>query len=253
VPIIWALAAGALAGLVLGYLGAGGTVVGLPIIAYLAGLPPHRALGTNALGVSLAALGVLAWRLRRGRVRGKEGLLFAVFGLAGDNLGVRLGLIYPGRRLLFLLGFLLFLVAGWMLYLSLQPEEGRPEGRVRERSTARQWWAMIPAALAVGGAAGFFGIGGGFMIVPALMWTGGLDLIEAAAASLIPIVAFSGWIGFAYWRAGSVDLRLSALMLIGGLAGGIIGVRMGQRLPKRVTQRIFAGLLVGIGLYMVSR
>jgi uncharacterized protein len=254
--MIWALVAGGAAGLVLGYLGAGGTVVGLPIMAYLAGLPPHRALGTNALGVSLAALALLFWRLRRGQIRIREGLLFGVFGLIGDGFGVRLGLAFPGRRLLFLLGILLFFAAGWMFTLSLQPEEGetwRSGPRRDDSEGALRWWAMIPTAVAIGGTAGFFGIGGGFLIVPALVLTGGLDLMEAAAASLIPIVLFSGGISVAYCKGGAVDLGMAGLMLAGGLAGGIIGVRLGERLPKRVTQRIFAGLLVGIGLYMSLR
>ena len=91
------------------------------------------------------------------------------------------------------------------------------------------------------------------MIVPALALIVGMDLIEAAAAGLLPIAAFAGWIGIQYWLAGSTDLGLAAWMIPPGLIGGFAGIRLGQSIPRRISQRIFAVFLVGLGVYMVLK
>jgi uncharacterized protein len=254
--MLWGIPAGVLAGLVLGYLGAGGTVVGLPFLLYLASFPPHKALGTNALGVSMIALALLAWRLWNRQIRVLEGVVFAIPGIMGIYVGVQIGLIYPGRQLIFLLGILLFVVAGWLFYLSTRPEMSATAGAStnRQKPTDKplrdRLWLMIPTAFAIGVTAGFFGIGGGFMIVPALALTGGLDLIEAAGASLISIALFAGWIGVQYWFAGSVNSSAAFIELLPGIVGGVIGIWLGQRLSKKFTQRVFAAFLVALGLYM---
>jgi uncharacterized membrane protein YfcA len=248
-----ALPAGVLAGLVLGYLGAGGTVVGLPFLLYLSHLSPHLALGTNAAGVSLIALALLVWRLWHRQVAIRYGVVFAVPGVIGIYLGAHVGLLYPGRRLIYLLGLLLFVVAGWLLYLSTKPEAApRPSEAPpkRESGWTRRLWVMVPAAFLIGTVAGFFAIGGGFMIVPGIALTAGIDLTEAAAASLLPISLFSGVIGVQYAVVGDVNAAIIALMLVAGLAGGRIGIGLGSRVSKRVTQRIFAAFLVLLGLYM---
>ena len=254
--MLWTIPAGILAGLILGYLGAGGTIIGLPFVLFLMGLPPHTALGTNALGVSLIAIALLIYRLANREVLVKEGLLFAIPGIAGDFAGVRVGLIFPGQRLIFLLGILLFLVAGWMFYLSTRSGPGVtvPENNPGERKLDKRHVIRITiTAFVVGATAGFFAVGGGFMIVPGLILAGGLELGEAAAASLIPIALFSGWIGLSYLTAGEAALGDSLMMLAPGILGGVAGVWLGQRLSKRTTQRIFAAFLIGLGFYMSFR
>lgn len=249
----WALLAGSLGGLVLGYLGAGGTVVGLPILLYLAQLRPHQALGTNAVGVSLIALSLLAWRLKRGQVLLREGLIFAVPGLLGNYLGVRLGLVYPGQKLVYLLGILLFGVAAWLFYLSTRPEAAPRKTSLPRAPSARLLLRLTPTALTVGVAAGFFAIGGGFMIVPAIALAADVDLLDAAAAALVPIAAFSGWTGVQYWAAGDVHAGLVLAMLVAGLIGGGAGIALSKRLSKRLSQRVFGAFLACLGLYMVMK
>lgn len=251
----WTIVAGSLTGMILGYLGAGSGVIGVPVFLYLAGLSPHAALGTNALGVSLIALALFVWRVLRGQVPVRAGLVFTLPGLIGIYFGARIGLIFPGEKLIFLLGFLLFIVAGWLFYLSLQgrPKQNVSRGAPDRLLTFSQIRLMVPTALIIGVAAGFFAIGGGFMIVPALALIVGMDLIDAAAAGLLPIAAFAGWIGVQYWLAGSTDFSLAVWMIPPGLAGGIVGVRLGQSIPRRISQRIFAAFLVGLGTYMILK
>ncbi len=250
-----ALLAGLAAGFVLGLLGAGGTIVGLPFLLYLTTLGPHRILGTNALGVSFAAIALLGVRVWRRRLPLIPGLVFTAPGLLGIYLGGRLGLMFPGQRLIFLLGFLVFGVSGWMFYLSTRPSAPRERRtfRLLAPMPARRLALLAPVAFLVGGVAGFFAIGGGFLIVPALMIVGGLELAEAAAAALAPIAAFALLVGAQYAASGQATLRLAILMGITGLAGGIAGIAIADRLPKKRLQQAFAVLLLAIAIYMVAR
>jgi uncharacterized protein len=260
--IAWTLVAGLLAGFVLGFLGAGGTVVALPVLLFLAGLGPHHTLGTNAFGVFLIASLLFAWQSHRLRLPLMQGILFAGFGSPGIYLGAHLGLLYPGQKLIFLLGLVLFLVAGWMMYLSFH--QSPSPSKVPAASIAPAVCADPPppqlsparisaiagAAFAVGLAAGFFGIGGGFMIVPALMLVGGLELSLAAPIALLPIAAFAGIVGAEYWMADEIRPLWSALMLLAGIPSGAAGIWLSTRLPKVVVLRVFAVLLVAIGIYI---
>ena len=91
------------------------------------------------------------------------------------------------------------------------------------------------------------------MIVPALALTAGMDLIDAAAAGLLPITAFAGWIGTQYWAAGSTDLGFALWMLVPGVLGGLIGIRLGQILSRQTSQRVFAIFLILLGIYMIAK
>jgi uncharacterized membrane protein YfcA len=253
--MIWSILAGILAGFVLGFIGAGGTVVALPVLLYLAAVRPHLTLGTNALGVSLIASALLGWRLKTSEVAVRDGIAFALPGLAGIFLGARLGLIYPGAKLIYLLGILLFIVAAWIFYLSTRnPSAATPgpshasalEGGLRLARVAA-------AAVLVGGVAGFFAIGGGFMIVPALMLAGGLDLGLSARTALLPIAAFSGLVGVEYLAAGSVKVSWSLGMFAGGIVGGAVGIWLTEHLPLKIIQRAFAAFLLLIGAYIILR
>ncbi len=254
--MIAGLAAGMIAGFVLGFLGAGGTVVGLPILLFLSSIPLHTALGSNALGVSLIAAGLLVWRLSHHELHLTEAIVFAIPGLLGITVGVRLGMAFPGQRLIVLLSVVLVAVAVWMFYLSTRQETGgvtkRPEQISQPAATLRlkRLGRMVPAAFTIGTIAGFFGIGGGFMIVPALIITGGLTLRDAATASLLPIAAFSGLVGVEYWAVGAIDLGTTGAMLGAGLLGGGLGVWLAGRLPRKTMQRIFAISLIFISAYM---
>lgn len=245
----WAALAGALAGLMLGFLGAGGTVIGLPVILYLARLHPHDAMGTNAAGVALIALALLAWRALHADVPWGEALLFAGPGIAGDIVGGRLGLAFPGGRLVFLLGVLLFAVAARLGYLSLFARQGRTDSR-ETGITPKRAVALALTAVVVGLVSGFFAIGGGFMIVPALVLIGGLDLLDAAAAGLLPIAAFAAAVGVQYQLAGHVSLPDAGVMVPAGLLAGALGIAFARRVPKRLLQGTFALILVVIGIYM---
>lgn len=254
-PVVWAALAGLAAGFILGLLGAGGPVVGLPFLLYLADISPHPALGSNALGVSMIAAVLYGFRLRRREAIVAPGMAYAVPGMFGIYIGAQLGLHYPGTGLVFLLGFVLFAIAGWQFYLSAKvggphaPRTAPPGSGVGvSRGSLLK---TTPVALAVGAASGFFGIGGGFMIVPSLALTAGVELTEAISSSLLPIAGFAGVVGASYLRAGDVDLGLSIVMLPLGLLGGYAGIWLGKRITKTAIYRVFASFLALLGVYFI--
>ena len=152
-------------------------------------------------------------------------------GLIGNYAGIQLGLVFPGKKLLFLLGFVLFLIAAWMIYSSKRTSgsaKGLNDSAANRNSTKRLFYIGL-SALVIGGTAGFFAISGGFMIVPALILAGGLNITEAAGTAIIPIVAFTG------------------------IATGVAGIWLAKHLPKTLMQRLFAVFLILIGIYMICR
>lgn len=253
--MIWAGLAGVCAGLVLGFLGAGGTVVAIPVLLAGTNTEAHTVLGTNALGVALAACALFLWRYREHRAGLRETLIFMLPGITGVYAGASLGLVFPSHGLIFLLGLLLFAVAGWVAYTSTRPFSGEPRTDTAhvEGDLCAKARLLIPATFLVGALSGFFGIGGGFMIVPALMFMGGMPIELATVMSLLPIGAFALMLGGRYLLAGAVVLPWSGTMAVCALAGGAAGIRLNQRLPRPLLQRAFAILLVFIGIYFIQR
>jgi hypothetical protein len=242
---------GVLAGLALGMLGAGGTIIGLPMFLYLGGPQGHAAFGTNALGVTVIALLLLFWRIRCREVVLLPGIAFAIPGLVGIAIGARLGLLYPATKLVFLLSFLILVVAGWIGFLSTRPSVPVPvQGAGIER---RQVIRIVPTAFVVGLISGFFAIGGGFLVVPGLAIAASIDLRASARSSLVPIAAFAGLDAIEYFLAGDVKLALSGIMVASGLAGGVVGIMLSDRLRLDVMQRVFAVFLAIVGVYMIAQ
>lgn len=249
-------ASGAIVGLVLGLLGGGGSILAVPLLVYLVGLsPPHVALGTSALAVSATAFGNLIGHARSGSgtIKWKCAVVFAMAGVIGALLGAEVAKRIDGQALLILFGGLMVGVGLTML----RRPEAKDTGDVQlTRETAR---ALLPPLLgigfAVGSFSGFFGIGGGFLIVPGLMWATGMPLRMASASSLISVSAFGAATAFSYAVAGLIDWPIATLFIGGGIAGGIAGVALSRVLAphKREMGIAFATLVVAVGLYVIVR
>lgn len=240
---------GILAGLALGMLGAGGTVVGLPMLLYLGSLHGHIAFGTNALGVTIIAFVLVLWRMSQKQINLGLGVVFAIPGLVGIAIGARLGLIFPASKLIFLLSFLILIVGGWIAYLSMRQDDPAPprQGPIERRQIIR----LTPVAFITGVISGFFAIGGGFLIVPGLAIAAMIDLRASARSSLLPIAAFAGLDAIEYIYAGDVSYSTSGVMVLAGIAGGAAGILLSNRLPLRVIQRLFAIFLTLVAIYMI--
>lgn len=248
-----ALAAGAVIGLVLGLVGAGGSILAVPLLVYLVGVPDaHAAIGTAAVAVSLSALLGLAGHARAGTVKWNCALVFAASGSLGALIGAQLGKATDPGLLLALFG-LLMLVVGLSM---LRPKNTAPNPDVRltRTSAATLLPRLVPLGLGTGLLAGFFGIGGGFLIVPALMLATAMPIRFAVGTSLVAVFALGATTAASYALAGHVDWQLTALMVAGGAAGSLIGIRLGNRLSsaKDLLSRLFALLVIATGLYVVK-
>lgn len=251
---ILAAASGGLVGLVLGLIGGGGSIVALPLLVYAVGMPSvHLAIGTSALAVALNAAASLAAHARAGTVRWPCALVFAAAGIAGAFIGARAGKAVDGQKLLALFGLLMIGVGLNML------RSGAAEGDALVRLSRANATSMGPwlagTGFAVGLLSGFFGIGGGFLIVPGLMLATGMPLPNAIGTSLVAVSAFGLTTAGSYAYAGLVDWRVAGFAIAGGAAGAVLGAMASVKLgsSKRALARIFAAIVILTGLYIVWR
>ncbi len=251
--MIWFLVAGLLAGFAVGFIGAGAAVIGLPFLLYLDKMSPHLALGTNALGVAFTIVVILIYRIYKKDVYIKSGLIFALPGLAGVFIGSLISHLFPGKEIIFLLGFLLFAVAGWMFYLSVKlgKKTKKPDNTGAPDPSRQDLIKLGFCGFAVGIACGFFAIGGGFMIIPGIMLAADFSLLDAIATGLLPFGLFSLWIGGEYWLNASAQVMPAFYIMITGVLGGIMGIWLSKHISKKKMQRLFAVFMLGLGIYMI--
>jgi uncharacterized membrane protein YfcA len=244
------LGSGGLIGFLLGLVGGGGSILAVPLLLYVVGVPqPHLAIGTSAVAVAAnAAIGLVA-HARAGTVKWRCALVFALAGGAGALAGSTLGKMVEGRRLILLFALLMIVVAGLML--ARRHEGGDPDARLSARNAP----ALVGLGLAAGGLSGFFGIGGGFLTVPALILATGMPMLHAVGTSLFAIAVFGAATAFNYARGGLVDWTLAATLIAGGLLGGAFGARAAGRLAARkgAFTTAFAGVIILTALAMLAR
>lgn len=245
-----ALLSGALVGLLLALFGGGGSVLATPLLLYVVGVrDPHVAIGTSAAAVAVNALVNLIGHGWSGRVKWPCATVFAAAGLAGSFVGSSLAKAVDGQRLL--LFFALAMAAIAVSMLRRPKSEGDPAVRITWRLTLR----LAPLGLLTGLAAGFFGIGGGFLIVPGLMAATGMTLANAAASSLLSVALFGAATSANYAASGLVDWPVAGLFILGGAAGGALGLGGARVLAGRaqLARRLFAGLVLLVAAYVAWR
>lgn len=249
-------ASGAIVGLVLGLVGGGGSILAVPLLAYLVGVsPPHVALGTSALAVSVTALGNLLGHARSGRdnIKWNCAIVFSLCGVLGALLGAELAKRIDGQALLILFGLLM--VGVGIAMLRRPGEAGDPDVRLTRHTARVLLPPLVAIGFAVGSFSGFFGIGGGFLIVPGLMLATGMPLRMATATSLISVSAFGASTAFSYAVTGLIDWAIATLFIGGGIGGGMVGVALSQVLSSRKREMSigFATLVIAVGLYVIAR
>jgi hypothetical protein len=232
--------------------GGGGSIIAVPLLLYVVGVgSPHMAIGTSAIAVSLSALANLANHARGRKVKWPCAVTFSAAGIAGAVAGSSLAIRMPGEQLLALFGVLM-VVVGTVMFIR-KDAEGNPDVRL-SFSTARQLLPLLLAiGFAVGALSGFFGIGGGFLIVPGLMLATGMPLANAIGTSLVAVTAFGATTASNYALSGFVDWRIAAFFIAGGLLGGLLGTLAGRRLgqAKGRLATIFALFVIITGLYVI--
>jgi uncharacterized protein len=244
------LASGALVGFSLGLIGGGGSILAVPLMVYVVGVhDPHVAIGTSAIAVAVNAAINLFNHARGGTVRWSCALTFAAAGILGAFIGAIFGKMLDGKKLLALFALLMMVIAVLMLKTRSRP--GMPE--------AEMSWDNMPAiiglGLATGTLSGFFGIGGGFLIVPALMLATGMPIINAVSSSLVAVTAFGLTTAASYAWSGLISWGLAGLFIGGGLVGGLIGTRSARVLSERrgALNIVFAAVIIVVAIYMLVR
>jgi uncharacterized protein len=244
------LASGALVGFSLGLVGGGGSILAVPLMVYVVGVPDaHVAIGTSAIAVAANAAVNLSNHARGGTVMWSCALPFAAAGITGAFAGSVFGKMVDGQRLLALFGLLMLVIA--MLMLKTRSRAGLPDVQMN--------WANMPAivglGLATGTLSGFFGIGGGFLIVPALMLATGMPIMNAVSSSLVAVTAFGLTTAASYAWSGLISWGLAGLFIAGGVAGGLIGTRSARHLSALLgaLNPVFAAVIIAVALYMLAR
>lgn len=251
---VWAVASGSLIGLILGLVGGGGSIIAVPLLLYVVGVPSvHQAIGTSAVAVALSALGNLLLAARRGLVKWPCALAFSAAGMLGSAGGAQLALLIPGARILALFGGLMMVIGTVMLLR--KDAEGDPDVRLTIKTAPRMLPWLLIIGLGAGLLAGFFGIGGGFLIVPGLILATGMPISYAIGTSLVAITAFGAVTAASYVTAGAVIWYDVALFVAGGVAGSIAGQMISARLGthKRLLQMIFGAFVIAVGAFTLYR
>ncbi|HVB74116.1 MAG TPA: sulfite exporter TauE/SafE family protein [Ktedonobacteraceae bacterium] len=245
---ILAVFSGALVGFTLGLIGGGGSILAVPLLLYVVGYhDTHVVIGTTALAVALTAYINLIPHWRIGNVRWLPAIAFAIPGVVGAALGAQIGKIVPGKQLLFLFALLMVGVAINML----RPSKSNAPRTVYTGKTmiAR----TTPVGFLVGTLSGFFGIGGGFLIVPGLMFATGMPLLNAIGTSLFSVGMFGTTTAITYAFSGLINWVIALEYIAGGVLGGLAGVRLATHLgkQKKTLSRIFAGVVLLVAVYML--
>lgn len=239
---------GGIVGFSLGLIGGGGSILAIPLLLYLVGYhDPHVVIGTTALAVALTAYANLLPHWRAGNVRWKPALAFAIPGAVGAAVGASIGKLVNGKQLLFLFALLMIAVA-----VNLVRRRHNAKPRPQRTGRAMLLW-VLPVSVVVGLLAGFFGIGGGFLIVPGLMFATGMPILGAVGSSLVSVGTFGTATAITYALAGKVNWLIAMEYFAGGVIGGWIGARLATRLGarKQALSRIFAGVVFAVAIYML--
>jgi uncharacterized membrane protein YfcA len=246
----------------------------VPLLVYGLALPARAAVAVSLATVGLTALVGAVERLRAREIEVRVGLIFALAGAAGAPVGQWIGALLPERLLLVLFALLMAIVALRMWRsASRRPDDARvvrariepapprgagpacrrdPSGRLT--LTSRCFAEMIIAGLATGMLSGAFGVGGGFLIVPALVFMTQMSIHHAVATSLLVITLVSGaGVASALASGAALHLAVGVPFAAGGVTGMLLGTRIGRRLSGPTLQRVFAAAIIGLALFMMVK
>lgn len=241
---------GSLVGCTLGVIGGGGSILAVPLLLYVVGIrDPHVAIGTSALAVGANAAVNLVGHWRLGNVKLPCAFAFAIAGVLGALVGSTLGKAVDGQKLLLL--FAVAMLAVGIGMLRRRGEDGDSSVHINPAIALR----LISVGFLTGVLSGFFGIGGGFLIVPGLMLGSGMPMLYAVGSSLFSVAAFGFTTAANYAWSGFVDWPVALVFIGGGAAGGLIGIRVATALSAQrgALTRVFSALVILVAVYMAVR
>ncbi len=239
----FALLSGLLSGGALGLTGGGGSILAVPLLVYLVGENIHLAIGTSLVAVGVTSLISSVSYMRQSLVKFKIAFFMAAPGLVSTYLGALINKQIKGPVLLLIFALLMIYIG----YLMIS-KKGL-ERKAETGSSGINYPRILTLGFITGLASGFFGIGGGFLLVPALFLGANLKMKEAIATSLFIIFLF-GMFGLASYliQGREINLVISAVFVVGGAVGGILGAYYAKRLDQVLLRRIFSIFIILIGL-----
>lgn len=246
--MILAAVIGLAVGVVVGMLGAGGGILSVPILVYILGQEPHQAAAASLVIVALTACVSIIPHARAGRVNWRDGLVFAALSALGAFAGARLSARVAPTLLMVLFGALLSVVAVVMLRNAWKMRGEAADAMHREARTTNPL-ALIAVAALTGVLTGFFGVGGGFVVVPALVLVLHFSPKMATGTSLLVMIIASafGLLG----RIGSgVELNwaIALAFAAASMCGGLVGARLTTKVKESTLTLCFGVLLAAVAL-----
>ena len=234
---------GALIGVALGMLGGGGSILTVPMLVYLLRLDARIAVATSLVIVGVNALAGAGMHWRERHVKLNQALLFGAYGIPAAYVGARLSRFLSGPVLLVLFAVLMLVVAALMLRDGTKP--------ARQRGTA-SWWRVLLGGLGVGFLTGFLGVGGGFLIVPALVLLVGMEMADAVGSSLVVIALNSAAGLLGHLSDGALPWTLIGIFVIAGLIGLHVGAWSTRWISPGRLRQSFAVFVVALALVLLA-
>jgi uncharacterized protein len=233
-----------LIGLSLGLLGGGGSILTVPILTYVADMDPRNAIAAALFVVAVTSAASVVVHARAGRVMWRTGLMFGAAGMAGAYLGGRLAVFIPPRALM--IGFGVMMVATAVAMLRPKREQaGEPSSELRFSKT-------IVDGFVIGCVTGLIGVGGGFLIVPALVLLGRIPMERAVGTSLL-VIAMNSLSGLAgQLEHAKIDWTLALPVTAVAVVGSIAGGRLAGRMSPTVLRRAFGVLVVLVAVIVLG-
>ena len=247
--VVLAVLSGGIVGFTLGLLGGGGSIMAVPLLLYVVGLRnTHVVIGSTALAVAVNAYLSMIYHWRERHVNVKAAIAFAIPGVAGAFVGAEAGKLVPDKQLLFLFAILMIVVALWMLRTKKINNDGEKQEIVHLRMGR-----VLGTGFTVGAISGFFGIGGGFLIVPGLIFATGMSMIQAIGTSLFSVGTFGLTTAIDYAASGLINVWVVVEYVAGGVVGGYLGTLLAKRLSrqKRALNIVFSVIIILVAVYML--
>jgi uncharacterized membrane protein YfcA len=244
--LVLTIALAVLIGVSLGLLGGGGSILAVPLLVYIAGLPAKEAIATSLLVVGVTSAMAVLPHARAGRIRWRTGAVFGLAGRAGAYAGGRLAEFIPA-------GILLAAFALMMLATATAMIRGRRQVAGKPVPHELPVLRVVTDGIAVGLVTGLVGAGGGFLVVPALALLGGLPIPVAVGTSLV-VIAMKSFAGLAgYLSTVSIDWGLATAVTLAAVVGSFLGGRLTGRIPEETLRRSFGWFIVVMGVFVLSQ
>ncbi len=247
--MFWALLGALLIGISLGLLGSGGSILTVPVLVYLVGEPEKVAIA-ESLGIvtAISSVGMIPYALRN-LVHWKSVIYFGIPGMVGTYGGASLSAFISGNTQIIIFAVVMILAAGMMI------RNGIDSDKHKELSVSKL--VLVVEGLVVGVLTGLVGVGGGFLIIPALVLVAGLEMRVAVGTSLFIIAAKSA-LGFYKYldvlRAEklNVNWELLAIFTVIGIIGSFVGGRLSSKIPQKALKRGFGFFLIVMGVFILG-